>query len=280
MNAISSAVIRKISSCNSRDLGNTAWAYSKLGIADYTLLAAISQEALRKIDHLELQPLVVLVDAGLPCSNILGDRLRVALVRFFEGLPKSAEDWHCRGYQQLVKKQDVDNWGRAGSRILLNWLKIPRAAPDFCERGIARIAKALETPRPSTCEVLMFRRIFCYAEFDGGPANGILAENGMSVHGVCLSKKPTHGFKAMVLPINPFVDRHLCAEYQMFTEMCENLPRGWKGCLRILLSMSPCVSCLGLMVQFLQRYPSARLELSNQDEDEQFIDASGLFEAV
>eukprot|EP00746_Dinoflagellata_sp_MGD_P152078 gnl/MRDRNA2_/MRDRNA2_83424_c0_seq1.p1 gnl/MRDRNA2_/MRDRNA2_83424_c0~~gnl/MRDRNA2_/MRDRNA2_83424_c0_seq1.p1 ORF type:complete len:284 (-),score=40.90 gnl/MRDRNA2_/MRDRNA2_83424_c0_seq1:72-800(-) len=234
---------------------------------------ATRAEIFREIDHLELQPLVVLVDAALPCSNVLVDQLRVALVQFFEVIPRSVEQWHGSEYQHFVKKQDVDNWGRTGSRTLLTWLKIPRAPPDFCQRGVARMAEALQTPRPSNCDVMVFRRIFCYAEYDGGPARGILAENGMSAHGVCLSKKPTHGFKAMVLPINPFVDRNLCAEYQMFTEMCDTLPRHWKGCLRIILSMSPCVSCLGLMVQFLQRYPGARLELSNQDEDEAFIDA-------
>lgn len=278
MTAISSAVIRKISACNSRDLGNTAWAFSKLGVADYTLLASISAEALRKIDHIENQPLAVLVDAGLPCSNALVDRLRVQLVQFFEAMPQSPEQWHGSEYQQFVKKQDVDNWGRTGSRTLLTWLKIPRADLNFCRRGVARIAEALKTPRPSNCDVLVFRRIFCYAEYDGGPPWGVLAENGMSAHGVCLSKAPTHGFKAMVLPINPFVDRTLCAEFQMFTEICEVLPRAWKGRLRIILSMSPCVSCLGLMVQFLQRYPGAQLELSNQDEDENFIDAPAYLE--
>merc|ERR1712196_522414 len=117
-------------------------------------------------------------------------------------MPQSLEKWHGPEYRDFVKKQDVDNWGRTGSRTLLTWLKIPQADPDFCRRGRARIAEALETPRPPNCDVLMFRRIFCYAEYDGGPARGILAENGLSPHGVCLSRAPTHGFKAMVLPIN------------------------------------------------------------------------------
>lgn len=48
--AIAAEAIPKCNEFHSQCIANTAWAFSKLGVKDSTLMAALSAEAIRKIN--------------------------------------------------------------------------------------------------------------------------------------------------------------------------------------------------------------------------------------
>ncbi|CAK9097628.1 unnamed protein product [Durusdinium trenchii] len=66
------------------------------------------------------------------------------------------------------------------------------------------------------------------------------------------------GADAVPLPISKWVDRTLCAEFQLLSEVCDMLHRSGvsmtcpelryavEGCLNLYLSQPSCVSCIGV----------------------------------
>jgi len=57
MKAISGEVINKISHCEAQDLSNTSWAFARLGIVHYKMLASISEDAIKRISFFTAQNL-------------------------------------------------------------------------------------------------------------------------------------------------------------------------------------------------------------------------------
>merc|ERR1719232_1313734 len=103
------------------------------------------------------------------------------------------------------------------------------------------------------------RRIFAYSEFAFQDPNGLLEP----VEGRMLRE---HGFqglrmwqkgwlRATTLPVNPNVDRSVCAEFQVLNELCDlihqhGLADSMKNCcqvdgsVNVLVSTTPCLSCV------------------------------------
>ncbi|CAE8669368.1 unnamed protein product, partial [Polarella glacialis] len=76
--------------------------------------------------------------------------------------------------------------------------------------------------------------------------------------------------KPITLPVNPNVDRSVCAEFQVFNELCdlvhqEGLADNMEecalvgGCVNILVSTTPCLSCVGAVMQYSLLFPNVDL---------------------
>merc|ERR1712060_985615 len=97
---------------------------------------------------------------------------------------------------------------------------------------------------------------------ENGATRNPRAQRGDSCRWLC----PTE------LVVNRWVDRALCAEFQLLDELCGNLegaapwledPRRRReivGFVRLLTSMSPCVSCLCAVRQMQLLLPGVRIE--------------------
>lgn len=120
-------------------------------------------------------------------------------------------------------------------------------------------------------------RVYCYAEFDlkhpavSDPSKiqGIrLKENSFLGEGTRAGR--TGLLRSTSLPISELVDRTLCAEFQMLSELCDLLDawhhrpgvrRFVSGVVRLWTSGASCLSCLGIMRQFLLLYPGVNFQV-------------------
>ncbi|CAE7942112.1 Sumo3, partial [Symbiodinium sp. KB8] len=121
------------------------------------------------------------------------------------------------------------------------------------------------------------RRIYAFAEFSFAstflPGKSLLEGTLFQLNG--LHADPEFTFRpwlcAVQLPISKWVDRSLCAEFQLLGEVCELLHRSGMdltcpelrysvhGDLNMYLSEPSCVSCVGAMKQFQTLLPGANL---------------------
>jgi len=297
--AIAAASVAQITEFTPQDLASTVWAFSVLKVQNDPLIHAIAKEALNKISETGNQSLAYLVDADLPlaaAAEALRARMEDLARQVVNMLPKHLAALPAvRPLTGSVADADlaalqVDNLGAVGSRSVLEKLGIgpvPLAFESVAEERIAERLAAGPPPSllggPAAAErvrvqsELVHRRVFGFAtfrfEFEGvvileGDA---LNENGAKSFrgGASRWLQPTN------LSINRWVERVLCAEFQLVAEICDRLDTAMRGgmedpmrrlcvtgSLRLLTSTSPCLSCLSMLRQMQLLLPSLTLEVS------------------
>lgn len=129
---------------------------------------------------------------------------------------------------------------------------------------------------PSRFRILVYAEYVCELKVDvfspRGPPRCIegtlLRENGLDSERRKTAVRP-RWLRAITLPINRFVERELCAEFQLLEALCEiissALPGGLAGCasgreaatgeVRVLISSSSCLSCVAAFRQFQLLWP-------------------------
>lgn len=88
MEVISNEVVKKISLCEAQDLSNASWAFTRLAIVHYKMLASLSEDATKKIHLFTAQNVTNTVWAsGTPATM----EERLARVNCIEALQESHE---------------------------------------------------------------------------------------------------------------------------------------------------------------------------------------------
>lgn len=279
LDAISSKALANMVEFESLYIATTAWAYDTLKMLDGPLRDALASEALRKINSMENQPLATLVDLDLPGCGVLEERLASKIDTF-------ADRWRSQdafsGSNALLFEWQVDNLGIFGTGTLLEKLGVhPPQDPEFTVRARARIGAEAAHHAPEDWRKQRFffkERVYCYAEFalahptvtETWKLQGTMVkENSFLGEGTRAGR--TGLLRSVVLPINELVDRTLCAEFQMLSELCDlvdsvgvtgKASRGFvTGTVRLWTSGASCLSCVGIMRQFLLLFPRAVLEV-------------------
>mmetsp|Transcript_47971 Transcript_47971/g.153064 ORF Transcript_47971/g.153064 Transcript_47971/m.153064 type:complete len:221 (-) Transcript_47971:69-731(-) len=188
-------------------------------------------------------------------------------------MPQVPTSDEISAYAKCISDLRVDNFGGVGTRFLLSAIGIENLPPECVERAVKQFPQ-LGPKTPSQEGPSQFK-IYCLAEYDiaGGlsPSHGsLLRENGL--HAPC-SARP-RWLRAVPLPINMFVERELCAEFQLLEAVCEVFAAGAataSGCcneaarsqvagsLRLLVTSTSCASCVGVLRQFQLLWPSIRI---------------------
>mmetsp|Transcript_7423 Transcript_7423/g.12096 ORF Transcript_7423/g.12096 Transcript_7423/m.12096 type:complete len:466 (-) Transcript_7423:29-1426(-) len=286
MQAISGAVLSRISELSARDIANTAFSFATLRVLDQPLSEAFSSEVLRKIEHVEPQSLAFLTEVGLgaSCHPTLVAQLERIIARLLDALPKTLDGWRRGVDLRNLKDVRIDHLGSVGTHLVLTKVGVPRPDHHFIDRAAATFPRGPSgdfSRRRSGAPHLadntpQQRRIFAYAEYQ------FVGSLGMSdyVEGRMLRE---HGFqglrmwqkgwlKAVTLPVNPNVDRSVCAEFQVFNELCDLVhQRGLSdsmeecsnvfGKVAVLVSTTPCLSCVCAMMQYSLLFPHVQLEV-------------------
>jgi len=277
LDAIAAAARAKISAFDPLDVANTAWAFDRLRLLDSPLRNSIASASLKSIPDLGCQPLATLVDLALPSCGALEERLSALVASF-------AKQWLAldpfTGMDALLLDWQVDNFGIVGTANLLARLGV--RSPEGREFG-SRAAERVDLEARGRGEEWRRRRFFfkarvhCYAEFDfAAPAaagarlrGSVLKENSFMGEGTRAGRAGL--LRGAVLPISDLVDRTLCAEFQVLSDIGDLLDsagaQGWPGRrsvtgrLQLWTSGASCLSCVGAMRQFLSLFPGVRLEV-------------------
>jgi len=241
------------------------------------LRGAIASEALKETDAIDTQPLATLVDLELPGCEALKDLLASRIDRF-------AERWLAvdafGGSSALLFEWQVDNFGLHGTGLLLEKVGVRRPEAAFGQRAADRVG-AEERSRAEDWRKQRFffkERVYCYLEFslrhpgvnDTEKLQGVLlTENSFLGEGTRAGR--TGLLRSTVLPISELVDRTLCAEYQALSELCDVLDglgisgkasrEFVTGRVQLWTSGASCLSCAGLMRQFVLLFPRAELQV-------------------
>ncbi|CAE8645579.1 unnamed protein product [Polarella glacialis] len=183
-------------------------------------------------------------------------------------------------YQRNMADFGVDNFGKIGGRCLLNQLGIGRAgdhwvaqAKQFIAAWADGVGKRSDDWKANT----IHRRIYVFAEYHFAstlwPMAPLLEGTSFQLNGLRsdpeMARRPW--LCAVPLPISKWVDRTLCAEFQLLVEVCEMLNRSGiemtspelrhsvYGYMNMYLSEPSCVSCVGGMKQFQTLFPGVDL---------------------
>lgn len=244
---------------------------------------------IKKLHHVEPQSLAFLTEVGLDASAhpILVAQLDRIIKRLIEALPHTLEKWRRGVDLRNLKDVRVDHLGSVGTRLMLGKVKIPPPGEDFTARAAATFPRGpsgdfsrqrSSAPRLAD-NVPQQRRIFAYAEyrFEGSasedskipePVEGrMLREHGFQ--GLRMWQKGW--LKAVTLPVNPNVDRSVCAEFQVLNELCDLVHQSGladtmaecqqvSGWVAVLVSTTPCLSCVCAVMQYSLLFPAVRLE--------------------
>lgn len=165
-------------------------------------------------------------------SKHLEARLDVLAGRFIEALPRTLDAWRRGGYPQSLRDLRCDHLGSVGTRLILARLKVPSPDEEFCLRASGRFPRLpsgeiARSNDPSAMGSPAQRRIFAYAEYQFTPA--VLERGDAPVQGAMLRENGCQGYrswqkgwlKPSALPINPYVDHSMCAEFQVMSELCD-----------------------------------------------------------
>ncbi|CAJ1329558.1 unnamed protein product [Effrenium voratum] len=249
----------KVSTFSSQALGNCAWAFSSLRCpgADL-LLGAIADEARGR--ELDPQHLAALLDAKLCCDEN-GRRLGAVLWRFMEVFPQSEAQWQGEEYWSFLQKLQVDNFGRYGSKFLLQRMGIAKADRTFTAKALREVTGYIRENNTVlqglTTQDVLHKRVCSFAEFSfvvqGRRCEGaMIRENGYWTKSAVRGGK-ARWLRAAHLKVGALVDRSLCSEFQLLEELCDHLEacglsqgaESVEGLLQLFISTTPCVSCLG-----------------------------------
>lgn len=191
-------------------------------------------------------------------------------------MPQSLSVSALAAFAGCIAVLRVDNFGATGSRLLMEAIGIGEVSHHFVERVVQSRPQFAATPTSTTGP--MQPRIHSYAEYEiVHPVRfrGALArENGLQVaeDGDKVACRP-RWLRAFTLPINAYVERELCAEFQLLEDLSSIFASKSSGCLafslrdeaarlqllgtvQLLLTGSSCASCLGAMRQFQLLWPN------------------------
>lgn len=199
--------------------------------------------------------------------------------RFSKALRPSLDFWRAGGYQQLVLRFGIGNFGAVGGRYLFSTLGIPPPDAAFLLRArehVPHLGRAMgDAYSPGHGGAAFVRqRVLAYAEHDLA-APGLAAPlRGAGVH----TNGRAHASRWLVPvrpPFHPRADRGTCGEFRMLAGLCDALaqadPRGaadaeargrFTGSLQVLVSGPCCVSCSGAFAQFRVLFPGVDVRVT------------------
>lgn len=201
---------------------------------------------------------------GLSCQAEIEERLRRAVAQYVAPLlPQTTCGAVATSWTRQAAESRVDNFGCVGTRLLFQTLGVAEPLDDFLVRAGARFAAEAASelqagPTPF--------RVFAYAECDLVHPRPLAATlfrmNGVGGPGACHPR----WLHPAPLPINAFVDRELCAEFQLLEAACELLATTVRagdastrsevaGTLSVLVSGACCLSCVAAVRQFQLLWP-------------------------
>lgn len=179
-------------------------------------------------------------------------------------------------YARNMADFGVDNFGKIGGRCLLNQIGIGKAnenwvanAKQYVTAWADGVGKKADDWKANT----VHRRIYVFAEYHFGstlrPMSPLLEGTSFQLNGLRSDPETARRpyLAAVPLPISKWVDRTLCAEFQLLAEVCEMINRtgleltspemrhSIYGLLNLYLSEPSCVSCVGAMKQFQTLFP-------------------------
>jgi len=187
-------------------------------------------------------------------------------------MPIVDKETYCRNMADF----GVDNFGKIGGRCLLNQIGIGRAsenwvahAKQYVHAWMDGVGKRADDWKANT----VHRRIYVFAEYHFAstlrPMAPLLEGTSFQLNG--LRSDPETARRpwlcAVPLPISKWVDRTLCAEFQLLAEVCEMIDRtgieltspelrhSLYGLMSMYLSEPSCVSCVGALKQFQTLFP-------------------------
>jgi len=261
---IAGRTVLKARQFSPQELANTTWAFLELSLLTETLQAALSAAAAQCADASQGQALGALVDADLPCREELESRLGNLVNNFLEVWCPN-QSWDADLASTAVQIFKMDSLGRRGSRMLLGKLGIPEASPEFVGRAENKISQARTSDALPQSPGYGWRRTrvlaYCEYRFEGDTATGsLMCENGLHGEGLAGHLRwltPTQ------LPLSSWVDRALCAEAQLLSLLCTQRElANLHGEVELYTSAPPCLSCLGIFVQFSAAFPKATFRFS------------------
>lgn len=244
---------------------------------------------LRKLHNVEPQSLAFLTEVGLDASAhpMLVAQLDRIIKRLIDALPDSLEKWRRGIDLRNLKDIRVDHLGSVGTRLMLARVNIPSPDAGFTARASAMFPRGPsgDFSRQRSGAPLLAdntpqqRRIFAYAEYIFQGRDSEEAHLDKPVEGRMLRE---HGFqglrmwqkgwlKAVTLPVNPNVDRSVCAEFSVLNELCDLVHQHGLadnvdeccnvfGAVSVLVSTTPCLSCVCAVMQYALLFPRVRLE--------------------
>lgn len=234
-----------------------------------------------------VQALGWLVDFDLECRGEISECLSKVAKEIWAAFPSSIEAWwECDSFTDFsmyLRGLAADNLGSSGSRFLLKLMGAAETPANFCERAlqcIERFDQERDWREDPGCVRFggpaLHKRVFSYAEYRfGGVTEGgsfmegaILQEN--SAPSERLVSRP-RWFRAIDLPVNFVVDRTMCTEFLLLSELVGLLaqegltPEKLKilsGMLRLYATGPPCVSCISVLRQVQLLLPRVTLQVS------------------
>lgn len=179
-------------------------------------------------------------------------------------------------YSRNMADFGVDNFGKIGGRCLLNQIGIGKCNETWvanAKQYVAAWADGVGKRSDDWKAHTVHRRIYVFGEYHFAstlwPMTPLLEGTSFQLNG--LRSDPETARRpylcAVPLPISKWVDRTLCAEFQLLSEVCDMLNRAGiemtspelrhsvYGLLSLYLSEPSCVSCVGSFKQFQTLFP-------------------------
>lgn len=189
--------------------------------------------------------------------------------RLVDALPKTLEQWRRGADLRSLKDIRIDHLGSVGTRLMLEKVRIQSPDDSFIIRASSTFPSARADNIPQQ------RRIFAYSEYafcDLDRDTELVEGRMLREHGFQGLRMWQKGWlRATTLPVNHHVDRSVCAEFQVFNELCDLVHQhgladsmrdcgGVSGSVRVLVSTTPCLSCICAVLQFSLLFPNVILK--------------------
>jgi hypothetical protein len=287
LNSIAEASLKNISYFDSQGLANTAWSLDLFGLLHKPLRAAISSAAIKKIKDMEPQSYALLADLELSCQGEIQKYLWQVVSRFISATSsvshKSGDGFLLAAeFANLTADMRVDNLGRTGTRWMLDAFGISDISTNFHARALQHIAPSLSGSGPAPFQV------FSFVEYDVVVAGQSFIGSSLSQNGLRNStmSRP-RWLRSTRLPINTFVDRDLCAEFQLLEIICDKFFAAMtsegtsvfsnvSGHLRLFVTGSCCVSCVGAILQFQRLWSGVSVSIGMASRSLSLLQPSAL----
>mmetsp|Transcript_70009 Transcript_70009/g.204869 ORF Transcript_70009/g.204869 Transcript_70009/m.204869 type:complete len:237 (+) Transcript_70009:102-812(+) len=191
-------------------------------------------------------------------------------------IPESLEEADRQRFQEAVRRAQVINVRFEATWHLLKAMDIGEASLEFTRHADLEVRKHcqnVERPLVIGSAGIDLSRVFSYAEYcvkdaaGGGHIEGCLFyECGWSPQ---VNRRPAPEtamplLQAFRLPLSGHVDRRLCAEFQLLSDLCGILSPGncrsephpeVVGVISLFTTMTPCMSCIAAIRQFQLLFP-------------------------
>lgn len=256
------------------DLSTAAWGLDAVQCLGGSSSVTTRPTAVCRTGVLDNQPLATLVDLDLAGCDSLRERLDSLVARF-------ATAWLAQDigrWGSLFLAWQMDNFGLVGTGSLLTQVGISPTTVSFAQRALERV-RAEEAGRHGDWREKRFffkDRVYCYAEF----ALELPGRNPSRLCGSLLKENSYAGTRAgrtgllrsIPLPINELVDRTLCAEFQLLSELCDLVGGAGlcgqqalssvTGLVQLWTTGASCLSCVGVFRQFNHIFTATKLQVT------------------